>query len=405
MREEVKRVRNVLMLLWIAATCSGVFLSCSQDPSEANSLVASLPFTGFTTRDTVLTASTSKFERIYAAMEGNLNLVGRNGTYEAYSILQFYPSTFPIRDTISVLSATLTVRFVTWYGTAGALLEFTVYRVTRGWSSSTVKWDSVQTGFYESTPRGTFNISAAPDSFDAVIPLDTAMVREWFSSNTSTTESKYGLILVPNTTTQNSVRGMYSFGAGDTTVHSPKLIVIAANAAGTTRDTSTFTFGQDTFVGTDDHSGADPNLLFVESGVNFRAALTFDVSQIPRGAILNRADLLMEQDPASSRISIFAGDTAIATHALLTDSSLSSNFSFEDAASLGRHVPGKATSFSFDIRTIAQSWIRGPNYGVLLRFPAAQEFSSADLISFYGATVQDTLRRPRLKITYSTPVK
>jgi hypothetical protein len=405
MREEVKRAWNVLMLLWITAACAGVFLSCSEDPSEANSLVASLPFTGFTTRDTVLMVSSSKFERLYTAMGGRLNLVGRNGAYEAYAILQFYPSTFPIRDTISVLSATLTVRFVTWYGTAGAPLDFTIYRVSRTWSSSTVTWDSVQTGFYESTPRGTFNITAAPDSFDAVIPLDTAMVREWFSSNTSTTDSKYGFILVPNSATQNSVRGMYAFGTGDTTLHSPKLTVIAANAAGTTLDTSTFTFGQSTFAATDDHSGADPSLLFVESGVNFRAALVFDVSQIPRGAILNRAVLQMEQDPAASRISIFAGDTAIATHALLSDSSLSVNFTLEDPASFGRHLPGKATTFQFDIRTIAQSWIRGPNYGVLLRFPAAEEFSSADLISFYGASAPDTLLRPRLKITYSTPVK
>jgi hypothetical protein len=403
MKEEVKRVRNGLAMLLVAGICAGVFLSCSEDPTEANSLVASLPFSGFTSRDTVLTAASSKSERVYTPMDSKLNLVGKDGTYQAYALLQFYPSLFPVRDTITVVSATLTLRFVTWNGTAGARLGFTLYRISRTWSSATVRWDSVQSGFYENTPRGTFSITAAADSFDAVIALDTAMVREWFASNTSTTNSKYGIIMIPDAATQSCVRGMYEFGTGDTSDHSPTLKVIAGNAAGTPIDTSTIALGQDTFVATDDHSGANPALLYVQSGVNFRTALTFDLSGIPRGAILNRADLTMEQDPATSHLSKFVGDTSIAAHALLTDSSLSSYFSSEDSRSFGRRIPGTQGGFRFDIRTIAQSWVRGPNYGVLLRFPGATEFSSSEIITFYGPAIPDTLRRPRLTIVYSMP--
>jgi hypothetical protein len=138
--------------------------------------------------------------------------------------------------------------------------------------------------------------------------------------------------------------------------------------------------------------------------VNYRSGIRFDLSGIPRGSIFNKAELILRQDPATSQLSPFTLDTLISPHYLFSDTSLTSNFSSEDKTMFGRQVPGNPTVFSFDIRRLAQSWLRGPNYGALLRFSSDDEFSSAELIAFFGAAA-DSSRRPTLKIIYSSPVR
>jgi hypothetical protein len=240
MAEAVKRIRPILAGILIAGTCAGALLSCSEDPTPENSLVAVGPLSGFATRETLLTATSTWYQRIHSPMNGVLNLTGRTGNFQAYTLIQFFASSFPARDTINVQSAKLRLRAVTWYGSPSASFGFTVYRISRAWSSSTVTWDSVQTGFYESTPRGALSVTTTPDTLDVTIDLDTAMVREWFQTSTSTTTTKYGIILVPDGSTTGCARGVYAFGTGDTADWSPRLTVIATNVAGTTRDTSAF---------------------------------------------------------------------------------------------------------------------------------------------------------------------
>ena len=396
--------RKILSGVLLGTLCAAALLSCSEEPTPENSLVAVGPLSGFATRETLLTATSTWYQRIYSPMNSVVNLTGRAGSFQAYTLLQFFPSSFPARDTINVQSAQLRLRAVTWTGSPSASFGFTVYRIARSWSSNTITWDSVQAGFYDSQPRGAFSVSTAPDTFSVTIDLDTAMVREWFQTSTSTTTTKYGIIFIPDGTTTGCARGMYAFGTGDTADWSPQLTVIATNAAGTTRDTSIFSSGQDTFVGTDEFTPADPTVFPLHGGVNYRSGVRFDLTGIPKGSILNKAELTLRQDPTASRISPFTADTLISPHFLFADTSLTSNFSSEDRTMFGRQLPGTPTVFAFDVRKLAQSWLRGPNYGALLRLTSDDEFSSAELITFYGASA-DSARRPSLRIIYSKPVQ
>jgi hypothetical protein len=404
MAEAVTTARRSLLGLLLGGVCAVALLSCSEEPTPENSLVAVGPLSGFATRETLLTAVSTWFERIYSPMNGPVNVTGRAGNFTSYTLIQFFPSLFPARDTIKVLSATLRLRAVSWYGTPTAPFGFTVHRISRPWGSTTISWDSVQTGFYESQSRGAYAVSATPDTFDVTVDLDTAMVREWFQTSTSTTTTKYGIILIPDGSTTGCARGVYSFGTGDTADWSPKLTVIATNAAGTSVDTSAFSSGQDTFVGTDEFTPSDPALFPLRAGVNYRAGVRFDLRGIPKGSILNKAEMVLHQDPSGSRLSPFTVDTLISPHFLFSDTSLTSVFSSEDRSSFGRQLPASPGSFAFDLRKVAQSWLRGPNYGALLRFSSDDEFSSAELITFYGAAA-DSSRRPSLRIMYSNPLR
>lgn len=398
--------RNSRQRCWLSALATaalalfGLLSGCSEEPTEANSPVADLPLAGFTTHDTTLPALRGTFLRQYSTMDGLINLVGHDGSYTASAVMQFYPSSFPARDTIAVYSATLRLHAVNWYGNPGAPFGFTVHRVGHSWSSYTLLWDSIQTGFYESLSRGSYDGSLVGDTADITVSLDTAMVREWFATATPTTTTQFGIVLVPSASTQNAVRGFTPFAVADSASYLPTLTVIAGSVSGPSRDTSVFTSGQDTFVGNDDHGTPPSTKLYVQGGVHYRSALWFDVSSIPRGAILNRAVLSLDLDYASSHIAKFVTDTSLSAH-LLGDSTTYTSFSTEDASTFGRRVADSATTFAFNIRAAAQSWVRGPNYGILIRVPSAREFSAPDLFVFHSNTASPPSLRPRLRIVYS----
>jgi hypothetical protein len=392
---------------WLHAIAGGAIVllaliaGCSEEPTEANSPVADLPLAGFITQDTTLPALHGTFFRQYTTMDGLINLVGTNGSYTAIAALQFAPSYFPIRDTIAVFSATLTLHAVSRYGNPGAPLGFTVYRINRSWSSYTLTWDTVQTDFYESLPRGSFDGTLPSDTAVITVPLDTAMVREWFATPTTTTTTQFGIVLVPSASTRNAICGFAEFALGDSTSYYPTLTVIAGNVGGTSLDTSAYSSGQDSFVGNDDHGTAPSTKLYVQGGVVYRSALWFDLSSIPRGAILNSAVLSLDLDYASSHISELVTDTSIAAH-LLGDSTTYTSFTTENSSMFGRRVAGSPSTFEFNIRPAAQSWVRGPNYGILIRVPSSREFTTPDLYVFDSNTASTPSLRPRLRIVYST---
>jgi hypothetical protein len=327
-------------------------------------------------------------------MNDRVNLLGKTGNYEAFYPLQFQ---FPQRDTILVLSAKLTLRALSWCGDSASSFGFTLHKITRPWSSATLQWDSVQSGFYESTPIGNPYLGTVEsDTQFVVVSLDTAMVRQWLQPNTST---QYGLILLPTATT-NVVRGINAFQF-DSTQYFPTVEVIAGNAAGIPLDTTEYSSGLDTFVGNIDGLNSNPELMYVQSGVVYRSTLSFDVTSIPTGAIINSAEMLLELNSAASKITKFTGDEIVVAH-LLTSST--SNTVFESLGSLGRK---DATSnvFTFEARRATQLWVNGINNGFLLRTTTASEFNSFDLYTFYNETAVDAALRPRLVVVYTTEKK
>ncbi|MBP1648455.1 MAG: Disaggregatase related repeat [Bacteroidetes bacterium] len=369
-------------------------MSCSEEPTEENSPTAPLPLPGITIRDTTITAIGDSTFKQYIPMDGMTNLVGNAEGYTALSVIEFYPSYFVLRDTVNVVSAKLRLRLSYTLGDAAGPVSFDVYRVTRGWNPSTLRWDSVQTGFYDaSTKRGGFSGTISADTSYLTVDLDTTMVREWISS-TASASLKYGIILVP--LPSSSVRGFMQFYSGDSLSFYPTLEVIATNTSGTTRDTSTYYNGIATFVG-DVTLPGDPAILQTQAGVVYRSKLSFDISFIPRGTIINSALLSLDVVPTSMRLTSFTTDTAVAAHVALSTDGLS----FESGASAIRPATGTPNTFSGDVSHAVQAWVRGPNYGLVLRVPAPWETSRFDLYGFHGTRSSTAASRPRLKIIYS----
>jgi hypothetical protein len=228
--------------------------------------------------------------------------------------------------------------------------------------------------------------------------LDTAMVRRWLQPTTYT--DNYGIILIP-TPNANVVRGFHEFQYGSNDSLYPKLTVIARNLAGTVTDTAVYNVGQDTFVGNIDNLNSNSELVYAQAGVSYRSTMMFDVSNIPRGAIINQAQLTLVYDQASSRLNRFTADTAVAAHTLL-DAADYTKFELQGTRSTVDSLTSTG-KFRFDIRRQVQYWIRNAstNYGLLLRPANANEFSSFDLLTFFNQSAQDTTKRPQLIVKYA----
>jgi hypothetical protein len=403
MIDSATSLRGIAICVVLACITAGIFPACSEDATEANAIVSPVPLKDYTFRDTLIYADTTSSFRQNIPMNGYLNLVGVYGKYQAALVIQFTPAYLPIRDTALVYRATLRLKAASWFGDSSGTLSLNVYPVTRSWNPGTLTWDTLQSGLYDqSIVRGTFTGGAMGDSAWISILLDTAMVRQWLTS--SGTSTNYGIVLVPNANS-GIVRGFHQYSA-DTL--SPILEIVAGSPAGAPLDTANYQVCYDSFAGNIDNLVSNPSRLYVQSGIVYRSTMHFDLSFVPRGAIINSAEMLLDRDPATSLLNRFSGTPEVVAHLLTsgTDNTQYNSTQYET----GTLKTGTDNTFSIDLRHEAQLWLRGSNYGVLLAATSYldlyslrdSEHSSFDLYTFYSHREQQfPSHRPRLKIIYA----
>ena len=394
-------------VLTLAAVAAGAVLvgalgGCSDEPTAANAPLVALPLTNLAVRDTTIVATGSSTYRQPIPRNGTVNLVGKSGNYTAMALIQFSSTSFPARDTALVFGAKLTLRFETWFGDSSGQFSFNIYRISLPWGEGSVTWDTVQApGFYEQyTSRGSYSAGAGPDTQTVAIPLDTAMVRQWLATPTSTTNTKYGILLVP-TGACSIIRGFHEYGYSTDSASAgyyPALQIIAGSPAGTPRDTASYTISFDTWVGNIENLATNPQLIYIQSGVDYRSTLSFDVSFIPRGAVINSANLLLTSDPVTTHITRFTADSSflLATNASAIDRTILDFYPVS-----GTRRGGTLLTYMVDMTRPVQLWSREPNYGVTLRPNIAFDETSFELLAFFNEKAPPALR-PRLKIKYST---
>ena len=274
-----------------------------------------------------------------------------------------------------------------------------MYRLNRTWNQATITWDSVDASFYDaSVSRGSYTGRIGLDTEQVAVQLDTAMARLWLATETATVYGyRYGFILVPNAAS-TVIRGFQSF-ENDSASYVPSLRLICQNVAGTVTDTAIYSLGVDTFVGNVDPLDVKPDRYYIQAGVVYRSVINFDVSFLRQGYVVNSGILTMQRDPATSRLNRFALDTAIAVHIMGGPTSASS---FAATSAQARLLPGSSVVYTADVHTAVQSWIRGSNYGLLLRTDGTREYQALDLVTIFNHAAAAALK-PQLKLIYSVP--
>lgn len=393
MSEGMKRARAVA-----CSVAAGMLLAaCSESITNPDTPGSGLIGRDVIVRDTVLNVinDTTFLQRI--APDGiflsplRQNLVGKSDNYTAHTAIRFNVAL--ARDTINVLSARMILRLVTWQGDSAGTFAFNVHKINSAWTESQLTWRQADsTGFYDASVVGSYSASIGPDTQYISVNLDTAMVREWFRSNTTTNN---GMLLVP-AGSSSIIRGIHAF-VYDSAHFQPKLEVIARGTSTTLNDTTSIQVGIDTYVADVNPAPLDPQRIFTQAGIAYRSRLNFDVSHLPRGAVVNSAELLLHRDPTRTTVNKFTPSPQPIVHALLSNDSTD----MDVISSAGSLKTGTANTFSFDVRRQVQLWENGINYGLILRQPTLNEFSTLDIYTFYSSETTDPALRPRILVKYS----
>jgi hypothetical protein len=397
---------KVFRLIFLLGFASIVFLitGCNDTPNSVGKKTLDNNDFGVVHVDTFYATDHLSTQNLIFTSSMDRFMLGRYKTYEAWTCIKF----FDWPDSLigaKITGATILLKGVYHFGDSLAPLSFHAYRaVSNLFLSDSLIYDSLSLNsvnsvhgvYYNSSPLSIQTFIPIGDTGSTTISiLDTTMLREWFSTNTDTTDLNDGLIFRP--TNSNIIKGFYSFNAPDTS-YQPVLYVTYEDTNGNTLSYS-HKFGYSKYVSTVNPSAlmTDTKLMYVQNGISYRGLVSFDSISTPWPVSVYRAVLqvTLNAPQSSAQFTPFAHDSV---YALSVGSDNKSDGGAYGLSQLSIDSSGHSM-YSFEIRDLA---VRVLNKASVRKVSLSgySESGSFDLHSFYGAPA-DTKLKPRLIITYS----
>jgi hypothetical protein len=391
--------KNLVIVLIFSLVCSFTIINCSDEPNavgigqlQGSDFVNVRSFDSY--KDSAIVTGSS-FKRHVSVGLSPFLLVGKyqGGKYpgyEARTLIKF--STIP--DSLAnatVVSSKITLQPSHYtLGDSSADLSFSAFKITQQWSASTVTWDSITSSSFDPAPKANFS-GSVNDTTAIAFDLDPTLVKEWLINAADTMKHSLlqGLILMG--TTNSAVRTFNSFQSQVV----PQLEV--AYTKDSRSDTLRLYSGEATFIA-DVNLPPDPQGLYLQSGVAYRAQVKFDVSKIPSRVVLNNAIMEIALNRAASTLSYQYTDSLFLQfrNDISTDST-------EATIVIGKRLDNTKDVYTFTgqaLTSMVQRWVNGTfNNGVVLK--ALSELRNLDLFTINAPTVADSTV-PRLKVTYMT---
>jgi hypothetical protein len=228
------------------------------------------------------------------------------------------------------------------------------------------------------------------------------MVREWmrrFTRNVGSSAADrgpepYGILLRPA-----GMNYIQAFNAVDNYVDFTGLTLIVQRQDGL--DTLEGLALQDTYIAEGPDYSTQP--LSVHGGLSYRGRLTFDISAIPKGSIVNFVRLTLTRNPAGEFRNSFGTDSLIVYEALSDDEDLTSvSGTLMKATDETKDVfVAEGTISTATMILAVQRWVNNPasNHGLIIAKLA--ETSDLHELNFFGGTA-DKDKAPKLEVFYTT---
>jgi len=295
-----------------------------------------------------------------------------------------------MNNELIVKSATMEMKTSYKFGESSAPFDFAVHQVRNAWTEDGFDADSLKNLQYDAS-----DVSFNKSITDTLIKFDInpSVITEWLKAKKDSNLTRnYGILLKPKSGTNRMIGfdAVYTDGSSDNIV----LNFIVERAAVNYVDTVYAAPFWDVHV----LEGSKPtseNHFFLQGSLGIRSMLSFDISNLPKNIILNKAILELNVDPTKTNDGTPASDSIIVqtfgdsiTYKLTSDSLY--------YVYMGR----TGNVYSGDIAWMVQKWIKGDaNQGLMLALP--DEYYSAARIAIYNSKETNKALRPRLKITYT----
>jgi hypothetical protein len=387
-------LKNKLVLVFFSLIF--IFLiSCTDEPSSLGVEFITGELVSVKTFDSqidTINQSSSYFKNVISLGSSTWILLGKYQDIEASTLLRFIFGfsdslrTDIIDGNINVLDSWIVLRNRYTFGDTLASLEFTTHKVNSDWSFTTFTIDSLSKLQYENEDVGS-NLVATDSNY--TFNLDESLVLSWMKNSADNAlESNYGIYLIPKDmsgkiTGFEALTGLSSEAA--------KLFVVIEKTGVYTDTINGFVIGDVSLV-----DGEVPNLpsgiIGMQSSIAVNSKLTFDVSGLPQGLVVNSAEVVLSQDSLNSMKGSGFNNSLRASFLRYNDS---------------LNTQGNAVALIFNdnkfignITAFLRNWVdTGENNGLLLQ--AGNQFDGLELFAIYGSDAVDLQLRPRLKVTYT----
>lgn len=385
--------------LLLIITAALLFISCQDDPTSLGKDLIDNPVE----LDVIDSNTDSLFQysgsyrvgdTLISYTSANARLLGRYEDISATTLIRFG---FILPDSVvdsyedgrlKINSSSIELPVVYSFGDEQSTFNFSLYKILNEWGPSGFDADSLADITYDSS------IDYAGDKVitDSLITInfDASLTLDWISALIDSSTTNYGVIFQPQAT-GSKILGLRSYFASISD-ETPLLKVIVEDE-GNYIDTVTAYPVLNTHVVEGTFPEPPEDRILLQSGLLGRGKLFFDLSTIPEGVNINKAELTLTVDSVNSVL----GST-------ITDS-IRVNL-FEDSTSLEysniRLARLKRSEYTYqgDISGIVQNIVLGTdNQGFGLRL--SSELSGLDRIYIYNSSYPDPALKPKLLIYYS----
>ncbi|MBT8381331.1 MAG: hypothetical protein HKO83_15680 [Ignavibacteriaceae bacterium] len=388
-------MKKSLILFFLTLIFITFLVSCTDEPSSLGVELISGDLVVIKTFDSQIDSvaqSSSYFKNVISLGSSSWILLGKYQDTEASVLLKFIFGlsdslrTDVIDNNISVLDSWIVLRNRYTYGDTLASMEFTTHKVNSDWSFTQFTIDSLSKLQYETENIGS-NLTSTDTNY--TFNIDESLALSWMKNSADNTlESNYGIYLKP-TDMSGKISGFEAFTALSS--EAAKLYVVIEKSGVYTDTINGFIIGDVSLV--DGDVPAFPvGLIGIQSGVAVYSKLNFDVSGLPKGLVVNSAELILAQDSVNSVFGTGFNNSLRAGFLQYVDS---------------LNTQGNAITLAFNNNTFTgnitaflRNWIdTGDNNGLLIQ--PGNQFDGLELFAIYGSDASNFLLRPRLKVTYT----
>jgi hypothetical protein len=388
----LSRISVILLIL----TISLAFFACEDEPSDIGIELLSSDLISVRTFDSqidTLDQNSGYHKKVIQLGTSSKILIGKHENIEASTLLKFV---FGLADTLKddIIAGDLavneawielTTRYV--YVDSNEVMDFTVHKVNSFWDRSAFTIDSLPKLSYEMN-----DISSSKEITDTnyVFNIDPDVILSWMKNAADTSlEKNYGIYLTP-VNNSGKVIGFQAFTA--TSSEAAKLTLVIEKTGSYVDTINGFIFA-DVSVVDGDLPVLPSEDIAVQSSISVNSIITFDLSVVPDGVVINSAELIIKKDSINTRTG-----TSFANELLA--------YFVEDSTAKEVNEGGAFklsfidNSYSGDITSYVRIWINEKrNQGVILR--SGNDIEGLELFALKGSNAVNFAERPRIKIVYT----
>jgi hypothetical protein len=384
-------------MIIIAGIMALVLYSCKDNPTIVGASLLKNDYLNVKQLDSnadTLHQTSSYYKKVIPLGSSGYMLVGNKANVKASTLIDYAISLADsvITDlnsgAVSVVSST--IRFIPAYtfGDSNASFDFSVHKVNSIWTSVGFDADSLSGLVYDQT-----DVSSNHQFSDTLVSVDlsNSLVTNWLKEVAdSTYGTDYGIYLLPSSTSNKIV----GFEVLNSSLTSASSLHIVLQKPGVYTDTLIFYPSKDVSVVTGNLPASVNGDIFIQSSLSINSKLWFDVSSIPKNALINNAELTLTRDslttitgnPYTNSLGVY----------ILSDSSTD----VLSDSTLILTLAGSGNIFQGNITPFVQSWVdKGNNQGLLIK--TATPRTGLELFAIKGSNAANSSLRPHLQITYT----